>query len=489
MGLVEIAHAIGSQFQHRQRQVQLGLLDNSTKRTWRPKTAPAARKSDWRIVGVERYGIRENEHRGGSGLLHVTQKRTPVTEELNQVFVRAGREAGYPLTEDQNGFRQEGFGPMDMTVTPRGERASTATCYLDKKMDNLEVVPNAFLSQLILDGNKARGVKVTINGQEKEIYAEKEVILCAGAVGSTQTLLLSGIGPSEHLQALGIPIVQDLPVGENLQDHLEFYVQYLCSKPVSLYPYAATFSGFGRLSQYLFRKPWNAVRVGAEWMLRGSGMAASNQFEVGGFIRSDVGVPHPDIQFHYIPACVVGQLEFLSHHGYQAHCGTMRPTSRGTIRLQSRDPREAPLIDPNFLATQKDIEDQRKALRLCMEIMNQPAFDEYRKEILEPKIDLSSDAECDEWIRSHTHSGYHLSCTNAIGRVVDPEGKVYGMESLRVIDASVMPSMVSGNLNATTIMLAEKMSDSILGERLPSKNAPVAPTDTTKQRVKTRTRQ
>lgn len=431
----------------------------------------------------QKHSLGASEYRGDSGLLHVTQKRTSLTEALNQTFVQAGQEAGYPFTEDQNGFQQEGFGPMDMTVTPRGERASLATCYLAGKNDNLEVVTEAFVSQLILDGTKARGVKAAIAGVEKELFAEKGVILCGGAVGSTQTLLLSGVGPSEHLKSLDIPVVQNLPVGENLQDHLEFYIQFLCSKPVSLYPYAATYTGFGSLSPYLFRSPLNAVSSGAEWMLFGTGLAASNHFEVGGFIRSDAGVKHPDIQFHFIPGCVVGQLDFLPHHGYQAHCGTMRPTSRGNIRLQSKDPREVPLIDPNFLSTLKDIEDHRKALRLCMEIMYQKAFDQYRQEIYGPKeLDLTSDKEVDAWIRKNTHSGYHLSCTSAIGRVVDADGKVFGMENLHVIDASVMPSMVSGNLNATTVMLAEKMVDGVLNQRLPSVDTPYAPIDSTKQR-------
>merc|ERR1712079_39508 len=206
------------------------------------------------------------------------------------------------------------------------------------------------------------------------------------------------------------------------------------------------------------------------WFVLGRGMSATNHFEVGGFIRSAPGRQHPDVQYHFIPGCVVGQLEFLPEHGYQAHCGTMRPTSRGTIRLDTKDPRSPPLIDPNYLATQQDVEDQRNALRLTLEILEQQAFDNFRLKRFSPdeNLDIKSDAAVDEWIRRNSHSGYHLSCTAAMGRVVDSQGRLLGFDGLRIVDASIMPSMTSGNLNAPTIMLAEKIADAIRGVSLPA---------------------
>jgi choline dehydrogenase len=310
---------------------------------------------------------------------------------------------------------------------------------------------------------------VDASGGRHEIRAGQEVILSAGAVASPHLLMLSGVGDPEELRRHGIEVRHGLPdVGLNLSDHLEFYVQYL-ARHTSLYPYAATFGGFGGLSRYLFRKPWNAVTAGLGWFLMGRGMSATNHFEVGGFIRSGPGRRHPDVQYHFIPGCVVGQLDFLPEHGYQAHCGTMRPTSRGSIRLASADPREAPLIDPNFLATPEDVEDQRNAFRLTVEILSQKAFEPFVKEPFSPErgFDIGDDAAVDAWIRQNSHSGYHLNGTCAIGRVVDSQGCVLGLQGLRVVDASIMPSMTSGNLNAPTIMLAEKLADAVRGVQLP----------------------
>lgn len=427
----------------------------------------------------------ESVYRGGDGPVKVSKKETAATHELNQTFVKAGVQAGYGFTEDPNGFRQEGFGHMDMTVDwQTGRRSSTANCYLrNRAMDDwTESIKQGFLTvrttsnvkKLVFDeGGQANGEQV-VKGIEllndEVLLAEKEVILCAGAVGSTQILQLSGIGNADELKELDIESKVHLPdVGENLQDHLEFYLQYLCKRPVSLYPYASTFE----FSRYAFRQPWHAVAAGTEWLLKGTGVCASNHFEVGGFIRTKKEVPHPDVQFHFIPGCVVGQLDFLPQHGYQAHVGTMRPTSRGTIKIVSKDPKDAPKITPNFLTTEKDREDQRNAFRLGVEIMEQAAFtQEHKKEVYNFKhVNIDKDDEVDEWIKNESHSGYHLSCTNAMGKVVDPlSAAVYGTQGLRVIDASVMPSMTSGNLNAPTIMLAEKLSDAILGQELdPSK--------------------
>lgn len=384
-----------------------------------------------------------------------------------------------------------------MTVDSRGSRASTANCYLWPLLSpqteedrlasqNLTVLTSGQVAKLLFDGQNAIGVEaIDSSGNAQHILA-KEVILSAGAVGSPQLLMLSGIGEASELEAHGIQVRHHLPqVGKHLQDHLEFYIQYL-SMHTSLYPYAATYDGFGSLSRYLFRHPLNAAIAGASWFLLGSGMSATNHFEVGAFIRSAPGKPHPDVQYHFIPGCVVGQLDFLDTHGYQAHCGTLRPTSRGSVRLSSSDPRDMMLIDPNYLDTEDDVIDQRNALRLTLEIMNQTAFDDFVLRPFSPgqDFDASDDAGVDAWIRQNSHSGYHLSCTCAMGQVVDEQGRVLGVDGLRVVDASIMPSMTSGNLNAPTIMLAEKIADAMRGVALaPEAGAWYIPADwETKQR-------
>jgi len=307
-----------------------------------------------------------------------------------------------------------------------------------------------------------------------EVHAEKEVILCGGAVGSTQILQLSGIGNADYLRGLGIGSrVHNPDVGENLEDHLEFYMQYLCKAPISLYPYASTFS-FGtegsflkEVSKFAFRQPHRAAWTGLQWLTTGTGVCSSNHFESGGFLRTSPEVPHPDVQFHFIPGCVVGQLDFLPEHGYQAHVGQLRPTSKGWIRIQSSDPRQAPEISPEFLTTEKDIVDMRAAFRAGLEVMESPVWDEVKGDRFNfAEVDVDNDAEVDHWIRENTHSGYHLSCTNKMGKVVsETTAEVLGCKNLRVIDASIFPSMTSGNLNAPTIMTAEKMADAVLGRK------------------------
>eukprot|EP00929_Paragymnodinium_shiwhaense_P013508 TRINITY_DN121356_c0_g1_i1.p1 TRINITY_DN121356_c0_g1~~TRINITY_DN121356_c0_g1_i1.p1 ORF type:complete len:593 (-),score=159.14 TRINITY_DN121356_c0_g1_i1:413-2191(-) len=444
--------------------------------------------SDWDYKHILPYYKKAQKHsegeslyRGGSGPLEVGRRRTEPVRAINDAFVEAGLQAGYPFAEDANGFMQEGFGQMDMTVAESGERASTAHGYLWPLLkpkteedrlagERLTVASMGEVTQLLFDGKRAVGVEaVDASGGTQQFFADAEVILSAGAVGTPKLLMLSGVGDAAELEQHGIEVRENLPeVGKNLQDHLEYYIQYL-AEHTSLYPYAATFNGFGPLSKYMFRKPWLAGLAGAMWFTTGKGMSATNHFEVGGFIRSAPGMSHPDIQYHFIPGCVVGQLEFHPDHGYQAHCGTLRPTSRGTVKLASKDPSAAPLIDPNFLDTEKDIIDQRNAFRLTVEIMEQNAFKPFVKNRMspEPGFDIESDEAVDAWIRENTHSGYHLSCTAAMGRVVNEDGLVYGLEGLRISDASIMPSMTSGNLNAPTIMLAEKIADAVRGVKLP----------------------
>ena len=400
----------------------------------------------------------ENDYRGGDGVLNVTNgSNLGGGIELFDVFVRAANSVGYAKTDDLNGYRQEGFGNMDQTVSPNGIRCSASRAYLhpNKSRDNLTVQTHCVATRILFEGKRAVGVEYvnTKNKETKQIYANKEVILSLGAVGSPHLLMLSGVGNADELREHDVEITHHLPdVGQNLQDHLEFYQQFLCKKPVTLYP-------VGNWLPY----PHKRVLVGLEWFLRGTGWGASNQFETGGFIRSRAGVKHPDVQYHFIPGAVVGQLDFLPHHAFQAHCGTMRPTSRGTLKLNSKDPFDAPLIDPNYLSTQDDVEDLRNAFRLTEEIIYSEPFDEYRGESLY-NLNVNDDDEVDQWIRENSHSAYHPSCTCSMGSVVDTEGNVLGLDSLRVVDASIMPSMASGNLNAPTIMIAEKISDMIRGK-------------------------
>lgn len=420
----------------------------------------------------------ENKYRGGSGPLYVrSYYPEEVTNVLFKVFGEAGVEAGYPKTEDINGYSQEGFGPFDMTIGPNGVRCSTAVAYLHpalkrSKDKNLFLFTHTTISKVVFDrknGDSGEPVAVgveTYNKKTKErkfIKAKKEVILSLGAIGSPQVLMLSGIGDAAHLRDVGIisdkekPYIDNPEIGKNFQDHLEVYLQYRCTKPVTLYP-------VGNWSIRHFHK--RAI-VGIEWFTRGSGIGASNQFEIGGFVRSKAGIEHPDIQYHFIPGCVLGQLDFLPEHGFQVHVGTLRPTSRGTVKLASKDPLQAPLIDPNYFETEEDVVDMRNALRLADEVIQQKAFSEYRGERIRPTLvecDIKDDKKVDEWLKESSHSAYHPSCSVAMGRAVDSQGRVLGAKNLRVVDASIMPSMTSGNLNSPTIMIAEKIADNILGK-------------------------
>jgi len=423
---------------------------------------------------------KDNKYRGRDGPLQVTSyARGTRTNELFDALEQSGLDAGYKYTHDTNGYNQEGFGPFDMTIDKKsGVRCSAATAYLHPAMNDpkrdLEVKTSTLCRRVIFEQGRAVGIECedTTTGEVFEMRAKKEVILSLGAVGSPHLLMLSGVGDQKELQKHGIHhnVLHNPHVGANLQDHLEVYLQYLSKLPVSLYPVAA----------WTIRHLHKRVAVGAQWFLNGSGIGASNQFETGAFFRSDAGIKHPDVQIHFIPGCVVGQLDFLPQHGFQLHVGTLRPTSRGSITLASSNPKIAPIIDPQFLTTEKDIRDMRNAVRLSDELVQQPAFAKYKSDRFAPShkqvssdIARASDEEIDSWVRSSSHSAYHLSCTCAMGKVVNEEGLVTGLQGLRVVDASIMPSMTSGNLNAPTIMLAEKIADAIQGVQLPpQENAP-----------------
>lgn len=402
--------------------------------------------------------------RGGDGPLKTTNgnhRQNP----LYNAFVEAGEQAGYPQTPDYNGEQQEGFGPMHMTVHG-GLRQSTSVAYLAeaRKRPNITVRSHAEARQLILDGRKAVGVRYQTGGQEQAAMASKDVILAAGSVGSPVLLQASGIGPAAFLQKAGVDVVHDLPgVGQNLQDHLEVYFQFRSLQPITLN---------GHLNW--FRKGL----VGAQWLFFKSGLGATNHFESCAFIRSGAGIEWPDIQYHFLPGAMRydGRAAF-DGHGFQVHVGPNKPKSRGHIRIRTPDASDKPDILFNYNEHEDDRAAFRAAIRLTREIMAQPAMDPYRGEEIQPGAVINSDDDIDAWIRANAESAYHPSCTCKIGAdddpmaVLDSDCRVRGIEKLRVVDSSIFPTIPNGNLNAPTIMVAEKAADHIRGQRLPASNA------------------
>ncbi|MEO9331159.1 choline dehydrogenase [Ectopseudomonas guguanensis] len=421
---------------------------------------PYFRKAESRDIGP-------NDYHGGDGPVSVTTPKAG-NNPLFHAMVEAGVQAGYPRTDDLNGYQQEGFGPMDRTVTPQGRRASTARGYLDqaRARPNLSIVTHATTDRILFDGKRASGVSYLIgNAKEPTIArARREVLLCAGAIASPQILQRSGVGPAALLRELDIALVHELPgVGQNLQDHLEMYLQYACTQPVSLYPAL---------------KLLNQPGIGAQWLFTGNGIGASNQFEAGGFIRTRPEFAWPNIQFHFLPVAInYNGSNAVNEHGFQAHVGSMRSPSRGRIQLKSKDPRQHPSILFNYMSHEQDWQEFRDAIRITREIMAQPALDPYRGREISPGIDCQSDAELDAFIREHAETAFHPSCSCKMGEddmaVVDGQGRVHGLQGLRVVDASIMPEIITGNLNATTIMMAEKIADRIRGRQpLPRSKAP-----------------
>jgi choline dehydrogenase len=416
-------------------------------------------------------------YRGDAGPLTTAHGRK--SNPLYDAFIEAGRQAGYGVSADLNGERQEGFGALGMTVK-NGVRWSTANAYLKPAMKrpNLRVATHALATRIVFNRRRAVGVRYQRRGAEQTATARSEVILCGGPINSPQLLNLSGVGPAEELRSFGIDVIADRPgVGENLQDHLEFTFQVASKQPITL------FSHIG-----LFRR----ALIGAEWLARQRGLGASNHFEAGGFIRSRAGVRYPDIQFHFLPMAVAYNGSTLAReHGFQAHVGPMRSKSRGSVRLKSPNPADAPRIRFNYMSHPEDWIETRACVRLTREIFAQRAFDPYRGREIKPGADCVSDEAIDAFVRDHIDTAYHPSCTCKMGSpadpfaVVDPDTRVIGLEGLRVVDSSIMPSITNGNLNAPTIMLAEKAADMIRGrDPPPASNAPyyVAPDWETKQR-------
>ena len=401
----------------------------------------------------------ENNYRGGNGPVSTSNGNNMKLNPLYKAFIKAGKEAGYPETKDYNGEQQEGFGPMHMTVGD-GVRSSASNAYIEtaKKRANLKILTNVLVEKVTLENKKATGVEFSVNGNKKTLKANKEVILCAGSIGSPQLLQLSGIGPKKVLNDVGIEILHALPgVGENLQDHLEVYFQYHCKKPITLN------SKLNLISKGL---------IGIQWILAKTGLGATNHFESCGFIRSRAGIEWPNIQYHFLPAAMrYDGNAAMKGHGYQVHAGVNKVSSRGSIKINSSDPSAKPTIIFNYLETEEDRQDWRDCIRLTREILNQPALDEYNAGEANPGSDVVSDEAIDAWVRANVESAYHPSCSCKMGSIDDPMtvvnnvGQVVGIDNLRVIDSSVFPTIPNGNLNGPTIMLAEKMADSVLGKK------------------------
>ena len=400
--------------------------------------------------------------RGDKGPLHIT--RGPRKNPLTKAFVKAGEQAGYPVTGDYNGQQQEGFGPFDSTIW-KGRRWSAANAYLRPalKRPNCDLI-RAFARKVVIENGRAVGVEVERGGKIEVIGANVEVIIAASSLNSPKLLMLSGIGPAAHLAEHGIDVVADRAgVGQNLQDHLELYIQQAATKPVSLFKHWNL---------------WGKAKIGAQWLFTKTGLGASNQFESAAFVRSKAGMEYPDIQYHFLPIAVRydGQVA-AEGHGYQAHVGPMRSVSRGQVTLKSSNPKDDPRIQFNYMSAPSDWEDFRTCIRLTREIFGQEAFAPYRGHEIQPGTDVQSDEALDAFIKEHVESAYHPCGTCKMGRaddpmaVVDHETRVIGVDGLRVADSSIFPRITNGNLNGPSIMVGEKAADHILGRH------PLAPSN------------
>ncbi|MER9473084.1 choline dehydrogenase [Mesorhizobium sp. M0520] len=404
----------------------------------------------------------ENGWRGHGGPL--TVQRGSRTNPLYGAFVEAGRQAGFELTDDYNGAKQEGFGPMEQTIRG-GRRWSAASAYLRPALRRKNVsLVKGFARRVIIENQRATGVEIEARKRIQVIRARREVIVAASSINSPKILMLSGIGPGQHLSENGIPVIVDRPgVGRNLQDHMELYIQQESTKPITL-------------NSVL--NPFSKALIGAQWLFFKSGLGATNHFEAAAFVRSRAGVDYPDIQYHFIPAAVRYDGKAAAKaHGFQAHVGPMRSKSRGSVTLRSPDPKSKPVIRFNYMSHPDDWTEFRHCIRLTREIFGQAAFDPYRGKELSPGSHVQSDEELDAFIRDHAESAYHPCGTCKLGRaddamsVVDPECRVIGVEGLRVADSSIFPRVTNGNLNAPSIMTGEKAADHILGRTpLPPSN-------------------
>jgi choline dehydrogenase len=401
---------------------------------------------------METCGAGADEWRGGDGPLIL--ERGPAEGPLFNAFFTAVRQAGHSLTDDVNGYRQEGFAKFDRNIR-QGRRWSAARAYLHPAMKrpNLEVRTRTFVERIVFDGSRAVGVQVG-----DATIGAREVILCGGAINSPQLLQVSGVGDPAHLEPLGVPVVHDLPdVGENLQDHLEVYVQRASTQPVTMAPY------------YRWR---NRPLVGLKWLLAKKGPGASNHFEAGGFICSYDGVAYPNVRFHFLPIAVRYDGTAPQGHGYQLHVGPMYSDARGSVRITSADPRVKPALRFNYLSTAQDRREWVECVRAARAILDAPAFEPFDGGELSPGPSVESDDEILDWVARDAETALHPSCTCAMGAVVDPATmRVHGLEGVRVVDASVFPFVPNGNIYAPTMMVAERAADLIRG------NTPLPPAD------------
>jgi choline dehydrogenase len=412
---------------------------------------PYFKRFESRMAGADQY-------QGAAGPLYLT---TPECDNpLFDAFFKAVQQAGYPITKDVNGFQQEGFGRFDRT-TYRGRRWNAARAYVHpvKNRRNLTVKCRTLATRILFKGRRAVGVEYARGKRLVRVFGG-EIICCGGAINSPHLLQLSGVGNGSELAALGIPVVQDLPgVGENLQDHLELYVQYACKKPVSMYP-----------ALKWYNQPW----IGLKWLVGRTGEAATNHFEAGGFIRGNDRVAYPNLQFHFLPLAIrYDGTAPRQGHGYQVHIGPMNTDVRGHVKIKSTNPADYPGILFNYLSTEQERREWVEAIRKTREIMTQPAFDAFRGQELAPGEQVRSDQEILDFVAREGESAYHPSCTCAMGThamaVTDPQLRVHGVENLRVVDASVMPYVTNGNIYAPVMMIAEKAADLIRG------NTPLTP--------------
>ncbi|MDE1937557.1 MAG: choline dehydrogenase [Alphaproteobacteria bacterium] len=434
----------------------------------------------WRQMGCEGWSFADvlpyfkrsecNEHggdsfHGGGGPLHVSSGKS--TNPLFRSFIEAGAEAGFAKTDDFNGFSQEGFGPYQLTIH-NGKRWSAASAYLRPVLEraNLTIESHAHVARILFEGAHAIGVEFIQKRQCVTARAAREVILSGGAVNTPQVLLLSGVGDPAILKRFDIPVVADLKgVGRNLQDHLDCSIQYECTQPITLYSQS---------------KPLTAAKTGLQYLLFGTGIATGQGLESGAFLKSRPDLETPDLQYHFIAGLMFDHTRRKAdRHGYMAHVCQLRPQSRGFISLKSTDPLAAPLIQPNYLEAEEDLRALREGVKIARDVFAQGSFDPYRGPELMPGAHVRNGDEIDAFIRKTAETIYHPIGTAKMGTdadsVVDPQLRVRGVEGLRVIDASVMPTLVSGNTNAPTIMIAERASDLILGRAvLPPETVKVA---------------
>jgi choline dehydrogenase len=414
---------------------------------------PYFKKAENRLHGADEY-------HGSNGQLCLDTAKCD--NPLFKAFFKAAEQAGYPLTRDVNGYQQEGFGKFDQNIY-RSRRQNAARAYVHPVMNrgNLKVQCRAMVKRILFEGKKAVGVEYSKGSKTYKVYAG-EIILCGGAINSPSLLQLSGIGNASELKSIGVSVVHDLPgVGENLQDHLELYVQYACTKPVSMYPAL---------------KWYNQPKIGYDWLFHRKGAAATNHFEAGGFIRGNDRVKYPNLQFHFLPIAIrYDGSAPVKGHGFQLHVGPMNTDVRGHVKITSADSAKYPKIFFNYLSTEQERQEWVEAIKCSREIIGQTAFDDLRGEELSPGAKVQSDEEILDFVAREGESAYHPSCTCKMGyddmAVVDSELKVHGVENLRVVDASVFPSITNGNIYAPVMMVAEKAADLILG------NTPEAPSD------------